>query len=576
MRGYRILSAVMAVVALSAALALPVRAQTADVPPEQDDPPGCTTATSEDDDGCGAQGRDHFGNAGHRPPIDACATTTAPTGSTITRITPTGPTREDGSLAFTSGACVYLPPGYAESDLRYPVVYLLHGGGGDQADWKTFGDAQRILDEAYAADPANAAIAVLPDGRSGQWYDFLDGTFRIETYVLRHLVPAVDARFRTIDDRTGRAVIGLSNGGYGALHLAAKAPDRFVAAGAMSANLGARTFSELGEGNRVYYQGNVPYQLAANLDPVDLIIDWGATCTTDLLVDGCATWAFEQAFRADNMAFRTRLDEVEYRGTVDYRETEGSHAWRWWSRWLAERHLPFALERLADPAAGTVERSPLPATFRYRSIFDRFSVWGYDVEVQRDVQEFLDLTEVGADGFTIQGSGQAVVTTAGRYRPGGAYVVDGATTSPTEVQADRSGRLRIPVDLGPSHAHEQFSNEADVDAAVAGTAYWTVRTVTIAPAGVGPGGVTAEVVDGPPASSAGFGAGAPGSPLGSPVAGPTEVAAREQPLGRVAAASSEEIVRRVSVPLTAAFLTSLAGGAAVWWRRRAARRVVTA
>ena len=231
MRGCRVLSAVMAVVAVSAALALPAAAQTEDVPPEQDDPPGCTTATSEDDDGCGAQGRDHFGNAGHLPPIDACATTTAPTGSTITRITPTGPTREDGSLAFTSGACVYLPPGYEQGKLRYPVVYLLHGGGGDQADWKTFGDAQRILDEAYAADPANAVIAVLPDGRSGQWHDFLDGTFRIETYVLRHLVPAVDARFRTIDDRSGRAVIGLSNGGYGALHLAAKAPDLFVAAG---------------------------------------------------------------------------------------------------------------------------------------------------------------------------------------------------------------------------------------------------------------------------------------------------------------------------------------------------------
>ena len=573
MRGCRVLSAVMAVLAVGAALALPAAAQTEDVPPEQDDPPGCTTATSEDDDGCGAQGRDHFGNAGHLPPIDACATTTAPTGSTITRITPTGPTRDDGSLAFTSGACVYLPPGYEQGKLRYPVVYLLHGGGGDQADWKTFGDAQRILDEAYAADPANAVIAVLPDGRSGQWYDFLDGTFRIETYVLRHLVPAVDARFRTIDDRSGRAVIGLSNGGYGALHLAAKAPDLFVAAGAMSANLGARTFSELGEGNRVYYQGNVPYQLAANLDPVDLIIDWGATCTSDLLVDGCATWGFEQAFRADNMAFRSRLDEVGYGGTVDYRETEGSHAWRWWSRWLAERHLPFALDRLADPTDGKVERSPLPASFRYRSIFDRFSVWGYDVEVQRDVREFLDLTEVRADGFTIQGSGRAVVTTADRYRPGKAYVVDGASASPAEVVADRSGRLRIPVDLGPSHAHEQFSPEGDLDAAVAGAAYWTVRTVTITAAGDAPGGVTAEVVDSRPAAAAGVGGGSFGSALGSPVAGPTDVAAGEQPLGRVAAASSEEIVRRVSVPLTVAFLASLAGGAALWWRRRTAGRV---
>lgn len=560
------------------ALVAPAAVAADDVPHELDNPPGCTTATAEDYDGCGAQGRDHFGNAGHRPPIEACGTSTSPAGSTITRIVPTGPTRDGGALAFTSGACVYLPPGYGSGELRYPVVYLLHGGGGDQADWHTFGQAQRILDEAFAKDRTDAVIAVMPDGRSGQWYDFLDRTFLNETYVLRHLVPAVDARFRTIADRTGRAVVGLSNGGYGALHLAAKAPDLFVAAGSMSGNLGARTFSELGDAQRVYHQGNVPYQLASNLDEVDLVIDWGATCTSDLLVDGCATWVFEQAFRGDNVAFRQRLDEVGYRGTVDYREAEGAHAWRWWTRWLADRHLPFVLARLADPTSTSAGRSPIPASFRYRSIFDRFAVWGYEVSVQRDAREFLDLSEVRESGFTIQGSGRAVVTTAGRYTPGSTYAVEGATDGGTELVADPAGRLRIEVDLGPSHAREQFSPEGDLDAAAAGAAYWTVRTVTIRPLGDPPAGVAS----GPLGSTGGsvgmsLGSYAPsGAASSTPGARPAALAApatepppaRAKSLGAIANAGAAEIVHRVSIPLTVGFVAAAAGATGLWWRRR--------
>jgi hypothetical protein len=270
------------------------------------------------------------------------------------------------------------------------------------------------------------------------------------------------------------------------------------------------------------------------------------------------------------MAFRQRLDEVGYQGTVDYRETEGSHAWRWWSRWLADRHLPFALERLADPAPGEPGTSAVPTSFRYRSIADRFAVWGYDVEVDRDVREFLDLTEVTAGGFTVQGSGRAVVTTADRYRPGRAYQVDGAAEAPTEVVADPEGRLRVIVDLGPSHAHEQFSPEADVDAAAAGAGYWTVRQVTIAEAGA-PGAVMSGVGDG---GSAGTGGGlvspSLGSALGSPVAGPAAASVEGDGAARAGrlASASDEIVHRVSAPLTVAFLAALSGGGALWWRRR--------
>lgn len=566
--------AVLAVLTCVGLLRAPAQAENQDVPADKDNPTGCTTATSEATDGCGAQGRDNFGNAGHRPPVQACATAPDPaTGSTVTRILPEGPHRSDGSLAFISGACVYLPPGYdSNTSTRYPVVYLLHGGGGDEADWVTFGDVRGILDRAYAANHNQAVIAVMPDGRSGQWFDYKRGQFLNETYVLRHLVPAVDARFRTIADRKGRAIAGLSNGGYGALHFAAKAPDLFSVAGSMSGNLGARTMTELGDSNAAYYQGNVPYQLASNLDAVDLIIDWGATCISDITVDLCATWAFEQSFRADNMAFSSHLTEVGYRGHVDYRETEGAHAWRWWTKWLAERDLPYFFERLTPPTSEAVAHSALPETFRYRSIAPHFSVWGYDVTVDRDVQEFLDLTQVKLGSLAVQGSGAAAIVTAGRYTPGQSYRIEGATDAPTSIVASSVGRLTIPVDLGPSHPQDQFTPQAQVAEAQGG--YWVQRNLKITPMGGAADPLAADwpVYDGPTPGLATVGAPAFSAPtpgLEHAVAAEAPASA-QRPTQRVAtiATSLPEPVRKVSIPLTTLFLGSIAGGLGTWARRR--------
>ena len=460
-----------------------------EVDPAVDNPPGCVTARSEDDPQCGAQGREHFPNPQHKPPIEACADQRSPLGSRITRVRPLGPVHPDGSLAFIPGVCVYLPPGYDGGTLRYPVLYLLHGGGGDQGNWVTMGKVQETLDAAFLEDTSKALIVVMPDGRSGQWYDYRDGSFLIESYVLDHVVPFVDNRFRTIADRRGRAIDGLSNGGYGALHLAAKAPDLFVVAGAMSANVGARSFGGLGtpvfpggptlQEAGAWYYGSVPAELASNLDHVDLTIDWGATCRSDISVDLCATWAFEQAFRLDNQHFRDRLEETGYRGTYEYRETEGSHAWRWWSAWLRDRHLPFFWERLADPefAYGRPAASPTPDWFRYRSIFPRFSVFGYDVETQRPALEFLDLDAVTAGGLTVRGSGGVTITTAPRYKPGGRYRITGAGGAPSVAKADGHGRLRFSVDLGPAHQYEQYSPPARAAELLPG--YWTERAVRI-------------------------------------------------------------------------------------------------
>lgn len=571
----RALQVVLTALALGAVAIPSAGADDDDVAPEEDNPPGCATATAEDQEQCGAQGRDHFGQAEHRPPIEACADSTAPSGSRITRIVPDGPRRDDGSLAFVSGACVYLPPGYATSGLRYPVVHVLHGGGGDQADWVSFGDIQGILDRAAADDPFRAVIAVMPDGRSGQWFDWEDSSFLIERYVLDHLVPYVDTHFRTIPDRAGRALVGLSNGGYGALHLAGKRPDLFVAAGGMSSNLGARTMRGLGEEGAVHYQGSLPYQLAENYDQVDLILDVAVRCTSP--DPFCATIVVDLLFVPDHLAFERRMEEVEHKGELDVRYADGAHQFTWWSAWLEERQLPFLQARLADPRPGNapVERSRTPVELRYRTIAPEFSVWDYDVRVEREVREFLDLRAVTAGGFEIQGSGRATVVTAAHYRRGREYVVTGAGPGDetTTVTADRDGRLTIDVDLGPSHTAEQFTTEADNAEAAGG--YWTVRTVTVAAAPDGP-----PVGDAPPPvlPTAATERGRPDG-AGAAAAVVTEVAgtATADDDGRGAANArgrAEQAMTPVSsvspqlVPTVLFILTLAAAPAVVWTRRR--------
>jgi S-formylglutathione hydrolase FrmB len=464
-----------------------------EVTPAEDNPPGCTTAGTGSSDQCGAQGRNNFNDANHVAPIESCKTKIAPSGSTITRILPNGPRRSDDSLAFISGACVYLPPGYStQTPLRYPVLYLLHGGGGDEQDWANphNGDIRKMLDDIALKNSADAVIAVMPDGMDGNWHDYVDGEYMIEQYVLRHLVPYVDRHFRTIADRHGRAIVGLSNGGYGALLMAAKAPDMFIAAGGMSSNVGARSMSGLGThwlaGNEnvqsqefgAFYYGNTPTPLASNLDDVAVTMDLGTSCANeeDLSTNLCLLVAVDSAFRYDNEAFRDAMVSSKHVGAFEYRETEGTHTWRWWTYWLRERQLPFILPRLSPPRFDFLppDIRPLPESFRYRSIAPSFSIYGYDVTVSRPHPEFLDLSDVSVGGLTVTGTGAVVVTTAARYTPGGTYSVDGKS-----LTADKTGRLRIKVDLGPGHTDEQYSPAARAQEA-AGQYTFVTKKITIA------------------------------------------------------------------------------------------------
>jgi enterochelin esterase-like enzyme len=126
---------------------------------------------------------------------------------------------------------VYLPSDYDASNLRYPVLYLLHGHGGGLYDWVIKGHIQSTTDALIASGDMPQAIIVMPDAGM-TWY--VDRQEKMETAVIRDLIPDVERHFRTLTTRAGRLVGGLSMGGYGALRFALKYPDMFAAAALLS------------------------------------------------------------------------------------------------------------------------------------------------------------------------------------------------------------------------------------------------------------------------------------------------------------------------------------------------------
>ena len=144
-------------------------------------------------------------------------------------------TFESRAVGGPVGYALYRPPGYDDNPhARYPVIYWLHGMGGDPRRGGTF---VRMLDEAIRAGIAPPAIAVLPNGGPAGFYcDWPNGEWPIETVIVDEMISHVDATYRTIAGREGRCIEGQSMGGFGAAHLGFKYPDLF---GAISISAGA-------------------------------------------------------------------------------------------------------------------------------------------------------------------------------------------------------------------------------------------------------------------------------------------------------------------------------------------------
>lgn len=180
---------------------------------------------------------------------------------------------------------LYLPADYETSGKRYPVFYYLHGLGGNEDNWVEGGN----LDETAAAMKLEA-IVVTPDGDDAFYVNGLapvdydkcmdDGAGQLfmpgheakhstcvkkrdyETYITKDLVAHIDSSYRTIATRDGRAIAGLSMGGFGALHLSIRHPELYAAAASHSGLVS------------LLYGGPVPYEKGKATELTDLKT-WG-------------------------------------------------------------------------------------------------------------------------------------------------------------------------------------------------------------------------------------------------------------------------------------------------------------
>lgn len=214
---------------------------------------------------------------------------------------------------------VILPDRYDQTQADYPVVYLLHGYSGDYLNWITkVPELRRYVDEYHL-------IIVCPDGGFSSWYfdSPLDSTYRYETFMSRELVREIDARYRTIPDRSHRAICGLSMGGHGALFLAIRHKKEFGSAAAISGGVDLMPFPGNWDiakrlGDQATHRKRWEQYSVINL--VDSLRDGDLHIALD---DGT-----HDIFIKENRALHEKLLKLHI--THDYTERPGGHTWDYW------------------------------------------------------------------------------------------------------------------------------------------------------------------------------------------------------------------------------------------------------
>jgi S-formylglutathione hydrolase FrmB len=133
--------------------------------------------------------------------------------------------------------CVYLPAGYdTQRSQRYPVLYFLHGLGDNEQTLFNSG-GWTLLDDLRNQHKIGSFLIVAPEGRRSFYVNSADGSVRYSDFFLQEFLPYIEARYRIRPGREGRAISGISMGGYGALRFAFARPDLFSAVSAQSAAL---------------------------------------------------------------------------------------------------------------------------------------------------------------------------------------------------------------------------------------------------------------------------------------------------------------------------------------------------
>jgi S-formylglutathione hydrolase FrmB len=394
---------------------------------------------------------------------------------------------------------ILLPADYAgHPQRRYPVLYLLDGTSGRAADWTTLGDAERTT----AGLPL---IVVMPDitiaGDGGGWCTNWHGAGphgrpQWETFHIGQVIPWIDHGLRTIQSRGGRAIAGLSQGGFCSTSYAARHPDLFAAALSFSGapdiaydaeaqtlvtpviNLtetgldGAPPNSIFGPrlSEEINWAAHDPTTLAPNLRGLRLFLysGNGQPGPLDTALPNPGAIAIEGGVSELTKLFHNRLNALGITSLYDA-YGPGTHSWPYWARDLRQS-IGAVMDVFAHPPSA-------PASVDYTSAERSYSAFGWQVAMARKVREFSTLNAAGRDGFILRGSGSAIVRTPGRYRRGSRFLIRvqsvGGTFAPftraAQVGGDR--RVVVTVPLGPSNTVQEYP----LDGPPLGTTIYTTR-----------------------------------------------------------------------------------------------------
>jgi putative tributyrin esterase len=241
---------------------------------------------------------------------------------------------------------IILPSDYDTSKTtRYPVLYLLHGLTGHDSDW-----VQRTNIADYAAD--YRIIVVMPEGNDG-WYtdSAIATTDKYESYILQELIPDVQQRYRTIEARYGRAIAGLSMGGYGAIKFGLKSPATFVFAASMSGAFSAPRLTDkeipdswraslknFGASDSQTRAANDLFEILKRLTPARI-------ASLPYFYFDCGTEDSPLIFPANRelaaLMFERKIPH-------EFRELPGDHSWSYWDQQVREV-LQIAAEKMRLP-----------------------------------------------------------------------------------------------------------------------------------------------------------------------------------------------------------------------------------
>ncbi|MFI5137656.1 MAG: alpha/beta hydrolase [Sphingobacteriales bacterium] len=243
----------------------------------------------------------------------------------------------------TLKAPVILPDSYQNGERQYPVVYLLHGGQGSYRDWLS-----KLSDKQLLNKLANQyqIIIVTPEGGSTSYYfdSPLDKASQFETFISKELVQKVDETYRTIKDRKGRIIAGLSMGGHGAMYISARHPDIYCAAGSMSGVMDLNTkLWKVPADFAKSRDKNFARLLGAPKDTVSPYREYCAVGLVDKMKANDVKLIFDCGFDDIMIAPNRELHQLLLaNGTPhEYIERPGRHEWPYWENAVTYQFLFF-------------------------------------------------------------------------------------------------------------------------------------------------------------------------------------------------------------------------------------------